>query len=368
MAGPEPMTFEIGLDDFDPELLPPHARDVRSEEFRRAVTAYYQGEFADLGGSVAVDFGPDRIAVAWEPVGIETGLFERALRLLDRGDLRGAVPVLRALVAVEPYNTVAHHNLGMALSDLGELAAAQLHLLKAVHRDPDNVDALVALGVALYRAGDMTGARRRLEQAVARDPSNGYAHRNLAAVLANAGEPENAIAHLREARRLLPGDQASAFGLAHALDEFGGDDDRAEADELYEATIAIDPWTDIADLSRQARSRIAQQHLRAASGGIRMDAVMYCLGALERFEQMRPDEVRAVGFEIALLGQRGIDVNNPEKTYTLRTVPGHFTGHQLMSLMYVAFKQIAPEQGIGFDLSQEYAAALQLHEVRHHRQ
>ena len=361
MAGPEPMRFEIGLEDFDLELLPPPAREVSSEEFRRALALFYEREFAELGGKVAVAFGRDRIIVTWGPAGVEKGLFERAVQSLNRGDIRGAVPPLRALVAVEPNNTDAHYNLGMALSDLGELETAQLHLLKVVHRDPDNVNALVALGVALHRTGDMNGARRRLEQAVARDPSNGYAHRNLAAALANVGVHAKAIEHFREAYRLLPHDQASVFGLAHALGEFGGDDHRLEADEMYEATIAINPDTDVAELARQARSVIAQQHLRAASGGIRMDAVMYCLGALERFEKMRPDEVQAVGFEIAMLGQRGIEVNNPDVTYPLRTVPGKFTGLQLMAQMYVAFKQIAPEQDIGFDLSQEYAAALQLH-------
>jgi hypothetical protein len=95
-----------------------------------------------------------------------------------------------------------------------------------------------------------------------------------------------------------------------------------------------------------------------------MDAVMYSLGALERFEAMRSDEVRAVAFEIAMLGRQGIDVNNSDVIYTLRSIPGEFTGLQLMSLMYVAFKQIAPEQDIGFDLSQEYDAALQLRGAR----
>jgi hypothetical protein len=65
-------------DDFDLTLLPPDARNVESEEFRRAVTAYFAGEFADLGGTVAVDVGPDRLVVAWEPVGAETGLLARA--------------------------------------------------------------------------------------------------------------------------------------------------------------------------------------------------------------------------------------------------------------------------------------------------
>lgn len=364
MVRPDPVSFEIGLEDFDRELLPADAREVGSEAFRRAVTAYYEREFADLGGRVSVSFGDDRILVTWQPVGSHRDLFERSLELLQRGDLRGAVSVLRALVAVEPNNTVAHYNLGMALSDLGSFDDAQLHLLKVVHREPENVNALVALGVALYRAGNASGAKRRLEQALALDPNNGYAHRNLAAILGNLGERQPAIDHLREAYRLMPNDQASVFGLAHALHEFGGEDAIEEADRLYKAAIDLNPDSDIGESAKRARSRMAQKHMRAQGGGIRMGAVMYVLGALERFERMRRDEVQAVGFEIAMLGRRDIDVNNPETKYTLRSIPGEFSGLHLMSLMYVAFKQIAPDYDIAFDLSAEYETALQMFKPR----
>jgi tetratricopeptide (TPR) repeat protein len=354
------MTFEIGFEDFDRELLPIDARDIGTEAFRRAVIEYYEREFAELGGRVVVDFGADRITVTWQTPGEKRELSDEALEYLQRGDLRRAVPVLKALVAVEPNNTIAHYNLGMALSDLGVFDEAQLHLLKTVHRDPENVNALVALGVALYRAGDAEAARRRLEQALALEPNNGYAHRNLAAILGNLGEQQRAIEHMREAYRLLPSDQASVYGLAHALEEFGGGDATEEADRLFTQAIDLDPNSNIGELAKRARSRIAQQSMRAKGGGIRMDAVMYILGALERFDTMRRDEVQAVGFEIAMLGQRGIDVNSPDTLYTLNSIPGEFTGLHLMSLMYTAFKQIAPNTDIGFDLSTEYDTALQM--------
>ena len=113
-------------------------------------------------------------------------------------------------------------------------------------------------------------------------------------------------------------------------------------------------------MARRASSQLAQQRLHAAGDELRMDAVMCCLGALERFSQMRREEVQAVAFEVGLLGHRGLDVSDPEKTYSLRSLPGKFTGLHLMSLMYVGFKQVAPEIDIGFDLSPEYAAALHL--------
>lgn len=364
MTSPEPMVFELDVNDFDLDLLPLEAREIGGAAFRQAVTTYFEGEFADLGGRVTVDFAPDKLLVSWKSEGVDKGLYDESVELLQKGELREAVPLLRALVAVEPKNADAHYNLGMALSDLGELDTAQLHLLRAVHLDAENVNALVALGVALYRAGDASAAKRRLEQAIDKAPDNGYAHRNLAAVLGSTGEPQRAIQHLRQAYRLLPSDQATVFGLANALDQFGEEHEQAEADNLYKSAIALRSHTDIAELARQARSRIAQESMRSAGGAVRMDAVMYCLGALERFQQMQPNEVQGIGFEIALLGQGGIDVNNPDATYTLRTLPGKFTGLQLMSLMYVAFKQIAPDQDIGFDLSAEYQEALSLYEVR----
>jgi Flp pilus assembly protein TadD len=357
-------TFDIGLADFDLELLPAQARDVGSPAFAEAVTDYFRTEFADVGGLVEVEVTDDRIRVTWRADDADQDLFDRATTALSRGDLAAAVPLLQALVAVEPTHAEAHYNLGMALSDLGTLDQAQLHLLKVTHLDPDNVNALVALGVALYRAGDIEAARRRLTQAVKADPENGYAHRNLAAVLGNLGEGSGAITHLREAARLLQEDQASIFGLAQALENFGDDADRAEVDRLYQETIALDTRTELAELARQARSRIAQQEMRRTSGGPRMDAVMYCLSALQRFESMSPEEVRGVGVEIALLGQQGLEVNNPDVTYSLRTLDGQFTGLHLMSFMYVAFQQVAPELDIGFDLAEEYEMARQLHGAR----
>jgi len=359
----DPMRFVVGVRDFDLELLPSKAREVGSEVFERAVTSFYAREFSPIGGTVRVAFDDDQIVVTWVPSGPITDLSDRAGELLERGDLPRAASFLQALVAVEPKNAVAHYNLGMALSDLGQLEDAKLHLVKATHLDPDNVNALVALGVALYRSGDSSAARRRLEQAVAANTENGYAYRNLAAVLGNLGEGAKAIEHFRAAYRLLPEDQTSAYGLAQALHDLG-DDNEAEADRLYTVAIDMDPNTGIADLARQARSRIAQTTMRSSSGGVRMDAVMYILGGLEKFAGMSSAQVQSLGLEIARLGERGLEVNNPDVMYRLRSLPGDYTAMHLMCLMYCAFRQVAPELDIGVDLSEEYEYAVGLFEMR----
>ncbi len=93
-----------------------------------------------------------------------------------------------------------------------------------------------------------------------------------------------------------------------------------------------------------------------------MDAVMYCLSALKYFDKLPLEQVQQIGFEIALLGTRGLDVNSPDQKYTLRSMDGNFSGLHLLCLQYVAFKKIAPEHNIGFDLSAEYQTALGLFE------
>lgn len=91
---------------------------------------------------------------------------------------------------------------------------------------------------------------------------------------------------------------------------------------------------------------------------------MYCLGALERFERMAPKDVQKVALEIALLGTGGIDPNDPDRRYTLKALPGEYSGLHLLCLMFVAFKAVAPDHEIGFDVSREYQSAVAMHAAR----
>ena len=99
-----------------------------------------------------------------------------------------------------------------------------------------------------------------------------------------------------------------------------------------------------------------------APDGLRMDAVMYCLSALETFEKLGPEKAMAITTEIALLGRSGLDINEPEKKYTLKSLGGEFTGLQLVSYMYVGLKRVDPNQDAGIDLAKEYSMALKLFE------
>lgn len=72
---------------------------------------------------------------------------------------------------------------------------------------------------------------------------------------------------------------------------------------------------------------------------------------------MSKDQVQKCAFEIAALGTKGIDDNDPGKACTLRPMPGTIADLQLVCHMFVGFKQIAPHLDLGFDVSKGYEAA-----------
>ena len=121
-------------------------------------------------------------------------------------------------------------------------------------------------------------------------------------VEANPVEP-NAV-------ELNPADAASRAALGKCLIELDRVDD---ADEHLIEAIRLDAHGEAGETAKEGRTRIAEINFRKRMpGGVRPDAVMYCLGALERFEKMTPQQIQGVGFEIAILGTRGIDPSDSE--------------------------------------------------------
>lgn len=227
---------------------------------------------------------------------------------------------------------------------------------RLVEFEPAHTNDRVALGFALLRNQRDEDGIRELETAVAREPGNLWARRNLGAGLIRMERYTEAVEHLRIATEINPDDPTAWFGYAQALEATG---QIKQADAAYGKVIQLDSTGDIAEQARFARTRMAQKSFHAATPGIpRMDAVMYCLGALEKFSAMAPDQIQKVGFEIAMLGTRGLDVNSSEPKYTLRSLSGNYSGLHLLCLEYVAFKHVAPAQDIGFDLDNEYQIAV----------
>lgn len=360
MVKPDALTFTLATEDFDGSLLPAHARDRSTPAFRDAVRSYLQDEFKRFGGWSSVQVDAERIEVRWTPDRQPPDPLEQIIGKLQRKDYGGAITLLQLFLSDRPNDVTLLYNLGMALSDVGRLAEAEEHLQHLIELAPDHVNARVALGVVLQRQGQTARAIEVLQAAIERAPDNLWAQKNLGVCLLSAGQIQEAEACLRKATQMHSEDQQSWYGLAQALERLGK---TGEAGAAYRRAIDIDEYSQIAELARQARSAMAQSAFRERLPGVeRPDAVMYCLGALERFENLPLAEVQRIAFEIAMLGRNGLDVNDSEQKYELKSLPGSFSGLHLVCIMYVGFKLFAPEQDIGFDLSKEYAAARTLHD------
>jgi len=122
-----------------------------------------------------------------------------------------------------------------------------------------------------------------LEQAVGLDGENAYAHRNLGALLARTN-PQKAFPHLRRAAELLPDDQQAQYGYGLCLFDAGRVD---EADAVLRRAMALNEYSDTAEQCREHLLCLAQATMRDRGGGRpRMDVVMYCLAAMDRFKAL----------------------------------------------------------------------------------
>jgi Flp pilus assembly protein TadD len=358
MPNPDKLEFTISADDFDLSLLPPEARTRRTAAFREAVREYLRREFQSFGGWSTVLVDDWNIQVTWAPDGAAADPLEPVIRQLRHGDCHRAVTLLELFLSDRPNDVSLLYNLGVVLSDMGRLDEAERYLRRVVELAPAMTSASVALGGALQQSGKMSAAIQVFREATRRDPANPWAQHSLGACLMASGRIEEAQVCLQRATELNPRDQQAWFGLAQSLEQQGR---TADAYRAYRKVVDIDERGQLADTARGVLRAIAHT---VARGIERPDAVMYCLGAIERFEKISRAEVRRIAIEVATLGTKGFDVNGRAQKYRLKSLPGGFSGLHLVCLMYVGFKIVAPEKDIGFDLAKEYAAAEAIHAKR----
>jgi tetratricopeptide (TPR) repeat protein len=215
---------------------------------------------------------------------------------------------------------------------------------------------LIGLGVAYIRSQKLQFGEDYLRKALKLEPSNQWALKNLGGCLLKQGKADEAVPVLEAAVKVAPRDLQSIIGLGQALEEV----DRTEdADDQYVKAIQIGGPPQLIDLAKERRTAIAQKTMRDR-GRFRPDVMKYITGALDKFANMSSTDVQAIGVEIAILGQNGLDINNPDKKYSLRSLPGTYSGLHLCSIMYAAFKQFAPGEDVGIDFSMEYEAAVSM--------
>jgi tetratricopeptide (TPR) repeat protein len=360
----QPFSFILRIEDFDLSRLPIAADALRANPdlLTQAISEYYAAIFRKLGGTANVAIAAGAVHVSWAP---QTGdardlLFERCLGLLKQGNYREAEPLLQCLHARFPNDQDVLYNYGMMLSDQGRLDQACRLLERLVEIVPGHSHGWTALGVAHARNRDKQRGLAAFQTALQLDPANAYAMRNAAAILAQAS-PADAIPLYEKAAELLPEDQRTLFGYGACLLRLGRQE---EADPILIKCIAINPLSDVAEEAKTARTKLAHENMRGnVAGGIRPDVVMYLLGAMKRFRDLGRMKTGTIAFEIAMLGRNGLDINNPAQKYTLKSLPGQFSGLHLVSIMYAGMKILDPSQDAGIDLSREYSEAKKLFDM-----
>ena len=348
--------------DFDTDLLEiPGFENLDESDRIAAITAYFENELVSSLGSSDLRVTKEEIVIRWsepQPVG---GLAESALKSLTSGDPKTGALLLRLAMAAGDQSLTTRLNLGMVLSDLGELDEAIRLLKGVVSEDSGNANAWVAYGTAYKRKGNREKAIKALRKALSTEEGNLYALKNLGAVLCAKEETaEEGLKLLEQASQIMPGDVQVWLALGQVCEDLNRLDD---AEGAYRQVLELAPYGQFNDLAKEGLSRLSESSFRKA-GQARPDAVMYCLGALERFDKMPMEEVKKISMEIAVLGMSGLDMNDPGEKYTLKSLPGKFSGLHLFCIEYVGFKMFEPSLDLGFEISAEYEEAQKLCEAR----
>ena len=158
------------------------------------------------------------------------------------------VTLYRHTIAVNPDSSMAHNNLGMALSALGQDQEALEHLEIAVSLAPTDRAAAVPetnRGIALANLGRVEAAIEAFQAAIQLDPDGRSAYLNLGRMLLQQQRWQEADPCFREMLRIDAGDGIAYWGLASAAQGLG---DELVAAENYRRALRIRPgWPEVAN-------------------------------------------------------------------------------------------------------------------------
>ena len=277
---------------------------------------------------------------------------DEGISLAKSGNLTKALSLFYLLFEISPKNTEVLYNLGICLNEMQDYAEAEKYLNRLIEINPNFKNAKVALGFSLINSGKIAKAEKILLEAIKLDPENVFALRNIGTIFAGKGEYNKALKIFLQAEKIEPTSRPVIYGIARTYFELN---DFEKSIAYIKKILDQNDFDEFYEKARELSTLIAKKSFDSTD--IRYDAVFYCLAAFEKFEQMNLLQIRGVASEIAMLGDSGIDLSNPERNYQINSIPGDFTGIQLLCYMYVGFQMIDPNIDIGFDLSKEYQLA-----------
>jgi predicted TPR repeat methyltransferase len=155
-----------------------------------------------------------------------------------KGELDEAIKRYRRMLATVPESHEAHYNLANALKETGRVEEAIRSYRNALTIAPEHVGAHLNLGAAYLGKNMLSEAVASYQRVLAFDPHHAEAWYNLGVALQTSGEPDQAIGCYARALTVDPEDVDSYFNLAILLKAKG---EVEEAIAAYRAAGELSP-------------------------------------------------------------------------------------------------------------------------------
>lgn len=135
----------------------------------------------------------------------------------------------------------------------------------------------------------------------------------------------DSLAAIRQCLAVAPDDIAMMIAYGDCLAEL---DRKDESEAHYRMAIKTGGPEHLVDVAKARLTERSEETLRSI-GDVRPDVVQYMRDALARFKSMEVTQIQSLALELAVLGNKGVDINNPTKKYQIQAWPGRDTRHDI---------------------------------------
>lgn len=193
------------------------------------------------------------------------------------GEFEQVVSCCRRVTSLQPGNTMAHYNLGVALQTLERNTEAAESYRLVIRLQPEFASAHSNLGLTLWREGKYEEALSCARQAIHLDPAMAVAHNNLGLILKSLEQLDEAKVAFREALRLNPGLAEAHYNLGLCLYK---EDNLDEAESCIRQAI-------------QLKADYAEAHRDLAVLRLKRNQLDLAAESFERYARLSPKNVDA---------------------------------------------------------------------------
>lgn len=196
--------------------------DMSENEILVALRANFH--FLPDDTEITIDKGMVTLQVRTEPSSTDMAqtLYEKGTALANRGDYQAAIRCYTQYLDLNPADTSARRNIGMAWLELGDIARAKEYILQAIKTNPSDAWAFTLIGnICAKHDRRYDVAEFYYEKGLSISPDDSYLLNNYAALQANIGNHDKAAELFRKAIATAPEQPNPYIGLATLFHSIG---------------------------------------------------------------------------------------------------------------------------------------------------